>query len=70
MISRSELIEMNGGGKLRHIPSSQKKPLAVRLSGKLKTWKTRPLEFLQPVKYGLYSSFYVNEQNCEFWEKL
>lgn len=38
-----------------------------RATGKCKTWKTRPDEFKLPVKYGLYHSFYINEENAYCW---
>lgn len=30
-----------------------------RVSGKVKTWKTRPLDWKIPVKYGLYENAYI-----------
>lgn len=36
----------------------------VRRTGKTQTWKTRPLEFKIPVKFGLYESFYITEKNA------
>lgn len=38
--------------------------VCVRVSGRCKTWKTRPTEFQLPVKYGLYQSSCVNEHNA------
>ena len=43
-------------------------PLRARVTGKCKTWKTRPLEFKLPVKYGMYESFYITHENCDEWE--
>lgn len=37
----------------------------VRVSGKCKTWKTRPTEFSLPVKFGLYTSLRINHETCE-----
>lgn len=38
----------------------------MRVTGKVKTWKTRPEDFKIPVKYGLYQSAYVgNVDGCE-----
>lgn len=37
----------------------------VRVSGKCKTWKTRPNEFRLPVKFGLYQSLAITNDNCE-----
>ena len=35
----------------------------VRVSGKCQTWKTRPIEFRLPVKYGLYENSAVTHLN-------
>lgn len=37
----------------------------VRVSGKCKTWKTRPDEFQLPVKYGMYESLYITHGNAK-----
>lgn len=42
-------------------------PMRCRASGKVQTWKTRPNEFKLPVKYGLYNSFYITQDNAEQW---
>jgi hypothetical protein len=39
-----------------------------RVNGKCKTWKTRPLEFKLPVKYGLYNYGYITHDNCQLFE--
>lgn len=36
-----------------------------RVSGKCKTWKTRPNEFRLPIKFGMYNNSSVNEVNCD-----
>ena len=36
----------------------------VRQSGSVKTWKTRPNDFHMPVKYGMYESFWVDQNNA------
>jgi hypothetical protein len=36
-----------------------------RVSGKCKTWKTRPNEFRLPIKFGLYSHSHINDGNCK-----
>jgi hypothetical protein len=44
------------GGKVRQ----------VRVSGKLKTWKTRPNDWKLPVKYGMYENAYIGTvEGCE-----
>ena len=40
----------------------------VRQTGRIKLWKTRPTEFKIPVKYGLYESFYIPQDNAHEWE--
>lgn len=42
-------------------------PLRVRRSGKTQTWKTRPNDFKIPVKYGLYESAYITNENGNLW---
>jgi len=42
-------------------------PLRVRVTGKCKTWKTRPTHFRLPVKYGMYESGYITHENCKEW---
>lgn len=42
-------------------------PLRCRKSGQLKTWKTRPDDFKQPVKCGLKTSFYLTPANIADW---
>lgn len=50
-------FECNSGGT----------PVRCRKSGQLKTWKTRPGDFRQPVKYGLKTSFYLTPLNISEW---
>lgn len=42
-------------------------PTRARPSGKMKTWKTRPGDFRQPVKHGLKNSFYLTPENIGDW---
>lgn len=35
----------------------------VRVTGQLRTWVTRPEDFIIPVKYGLYESSYIDHNN-------
>jgi hypothetical protein len=42
-------------------------PVRVRVTGKCKTWKTRPDEFRLPFKYGLYQYGYIDEVNKDEW---
>ena len=36
----------------------------VRASGSCQTWKTRPDDFKLPVKFGLYASTYITQDNA------
>ncbi len=49
------------------IKNADKSPARCRVSGKCKTWVTRPNEFKLPVKHGLYDNFYITEQNAADW---
>lgn len=42
--------------------------LRAKRNSKTKTWKTKPLNFLIPCKYGLYEYFYIDSENCDHWE--
>lgn len=42
-------------------------PLRCKQSGKLKLWVHSPDRFSLPVKYGLYRSFYITENNASEW---
>ncbi len=41
-------------------------PARWRISGKLKTWKTRPEEFRIPIKRGMRSSGYLDQHNAHW----
>lgn len=45
-------------------------PLRVRVSGRCKTWATRPDEYRLPVKYGLYQSLAITERNASEWTTI
>lgn len=40
------------------------KKIEVRANGKCQTWKTRPLDFRLPIKYGLYEYAYITQDNA------
>ena len=42
--------------------------MRVRVNGKCKTWKTRPNDFCLPVKHGLYTYGYIDQNNAAEWE--
>lgn len=45
-------------------------PKRVRVSGKCKTWRTRPNEYRLPVKFGLYQSLYITHANAGDWSSI
>lgn len=51
----------------RYERNSDGTPLRCRKSGQLKTWKTRPHDFKQPVKCVLKNSFYLTPANIADW---
>ena len=68
MITKEQLLEMDGRGELHFGDCRRKKgPRGgiketihkVQLTGKCKTWKTRPTQFQQPITYGLYESWHL-----------
>jgi len=53
----------------RLVSNADGTPIRCRKSGAIKTWKTRPGQFRQPVKYGLKTSFYLTPENIGDWCK-
>ena len=45
-------------------------PARCRAMGKCKVWKTRPNDFKLPVKYGMYDSFYITNDNANEWNAV
>jgi hypothetical protein len=39
----------------------------VRVTGRCKTWVTRPDDFRLPVKYGMYECLYITPRNAYEW---
>ena len=42
-------------------------PVRWRVTGQVKTWKTRPEQFKIPVKHGLYDYGYITESNLHLF---
>lgn len=40
-----------------------------RVSGQVKTWKTRPDEVKVPIKYGLRTSTYIHQWTIQYWHR-
>lgn len=71
MLTKDEAVALHLNDTLVHATKkdSRKQPMKVRVSGKTKTWKTRPDDFKVPVKYGLYQSGYIEPHNAAEWSK-
>ena len=70
-MTKQQAINMTYGDLLYHkTKTNTTGRVRVRVSGKCKTWKTRPDEFRLPVKYGLYQSFYITHENADEWEVM
>lgn len=43
------------------------RPIEVRKMGRTKRWVRQPEKFRIPVKYGMYDSFYIDNDNAHEW---
>lgn len=73
MITKAIALTLKHGQTLHHktLKNADKTPMRVRVTGAVKTWKTRPDQFSIPVKHGLRTCGYIdnyNLNNCEEWE--
>lgn len=68
-LCRENVEELRSGTILHHITArnADGTPLRGRVNGKVILWKTRPLEFRVPMKYGLKTCFYITEGNAKEW---
>lgn len=68
-VTKAQAAALTYGDVLHHAYKRNRDgtPMRVRVTGKCKTWKTRPDEFKLPVMYGLYESGYVTHENCGEW---
>ena len=64
-----EALNLKYGQSLIHykFKNADKSPVRCKVNGKVKQWKTRPGEFLVPVKRGLYQFFYLDQGNASEW---
>jgi hypothetical protein len=62
-----ELKNLKYGDYCHHktVTNSDGTPARVRITGKVKTWKTRPSEARAPYKRGLYEYGYIDETNMD-----
>lgn len=71
MISKEQAESLSHGQYVYFLDKSGNRALYCRVSGKLKTWKTRPSEWKLPVKYGLYENAYIGSAaGCEDPERF
>lgn len=66
-VLRIQDIERNSEFWHRYERNSDGTPVRCRKSGTMKTWKTRPGEFKQPIKYEIKTSFYLTPANIRDW---
>lgn len=50
-----------------HTHGSSGKVYKIRANGKCQTWKTRPLEFRLPCKYGLSQGYDLTDKTAHEW---
>jgi hypothetical protein len=71
-MNRTDAINAQHGQIFYHVTSRNADGTAsrVRVSGRCKTWKTRPEQFSLPVKHGLYVHLKITQDNAhEFLTK-
>jgi hypothetical protein len=69
MITYDMATNLQHGRTLYHITekNADGSVLRCRVTGKCKTWVTRPGQFCLPVKHGLRTSFYIENSNAQEW---
>ena len=67
MITKEIALTLKHGQILHHVSlkNADGTPARIRVSGKVKTWVTRPTEFSVPFKHGLYVYGYVTPGNAD-----
>lgn len=72
MITKTEAVITRTGRAILSVlhQNADGTPQRFRVSGRCKTWKTRPNEFRLPVKRGLYQHGYITHENAQdfVWE--
>jgi len=71
MITKSHATNAQHGTNFWHATLTNvdgKTPQMVRVTGKCKTWKTRPDEFKLPVARGMYEHGYITHETAEDWK--
>jgi len=69
MLTLDELKSLKHGDTLYHTAArnADGTPVRARVTGKVKTWKTRPECACVPMKHGLRDSFYIDELGIDHW---
>jgi len=69
MINKQQAMSAKHGDIFYHrtMRNADGTPMRVRVTGRCKTWKTRPDDFRLPVKHGMYDSGEIDIGNCDYW---
>ena len=61
--------ELKPGTILYHknVKNADGTALRAKVNGKVQTWKTRPLDYLIPMKHGLKDYFYLSPVSINSW---
>ena len=69
--SVNSYLDVNGRIRSVNVPVEGTKVRRFRVSGQVKTWKTRPNDVKVPVKYGMYDNAYIGTvADCEPLERF
>lgn len=66
MLTKEQIQSARGFERVT-LKNKDKSPLRCRRNGATKYWKRNPERFRIPVKYGLYTCFYITELNVNDW---
>jgi hypothetical protein len=53
---------------LKQGPKGARVPIRARVSGRCQTWKRTSNRFCVPIKWGLYESWSIDQNNMHEWE--
>lgn len=69
MVSIKDAKKLKHGQTIYHktMTNADGTPMRARVTGKVKTWKTRPQEVQVPLKHGMYDTGYLTAQNAAQW---
>lgn len=69
MVSIQDAKNLRSGQTLHHktLHNADGTPMRAKVSGTVKTWKTRPTEVKVPIKHGMYNHGYLTEKNASEW---